>query len=96
MPITSSTGPTLCRHHHRAVHEDGFDVRTGADGQPVFFDRQGRPIPAAPKTRFRGNALALMTQNRRAGVDVSAETCVPEWDGEPMDDDMVVESLFQL
>lgn len=49
-----------------------------------------------PETRFRGNAFALMTQNRGARVDVSAETCVPVWDGERMDDDLVVESLYQL
>ncbi len=87
---------TLCRHHHRAVHEGGFDVRTGADGQPVFYDRQGKRIPEVPETRFRGNVFALITENRRAGVDVSAETCLPDWDGEGMDDDLVVESLFQL
>ncbi|RFF26887.1 MULTISPECIES: HNH endonuclease signature motif containing protein [unclassified Wenzhouxiangella] len=87
---------TLCRHHHRAVHEGGFGVRMGADGQPEFTDRHGRYIPEAPKPRFRGNAFALMTQNRRAGVDVSAETCVPAWDGEPMDDDLVVEVLYQM
>lgn len=52
--------------------------------------------PEVPETRFRGNAFALMTQNRRAGLDVSAETCIPAWDGEPMDDDLVVESLFQM
>lgn len=49
------------RHHHRAVHEGGFGVRMGADGQPEFTDRQGRHIPEAPKARFRGNAIALMT-----------------------------------
>ena len=87
---------TLCRHHHRAVHEGGFDVRMDADGQPVFYDRQGRPIPAAPETRFRGNVFVLVTENRRAGVNVSAETCVPDWDGQRMDDDVVVEGLFQL
>ena len=86
---------TLCRHHHRAVHEGGFDVRMSADGQPVFHDRKGRRIPEAPETRFRGNVFALMTANRRAGVDVSAETCVPEWHGERMDDDLVVEALYQ-
>jgi len=87
---------TLCRHHHRAVHEGGFDVRLGADGEPVFFDRQGRRIPAAPEKRYRGNAFALMMQNRRAGIDVTAETCIPAWQGERMDDDLVVESLFEL
>ena len=87
---------TLCRHHHRAVHEGGFDVRMGADGEPVFFDPRGRRIPQAPETRFRGNAFALMTQNRRAGIDVSAETCIPAWGGERMDDDLVVAGLFEL
>jgi hypothetical protein len=67
----------------------------GADGQPEFTDRRGRRIPETPKPRFRGNAFALMTQNRRAGVDASAETCVPAWDGEPMDDDLVVEILYR-
>ena len=37
-----------------------------------------------------------MTQNRRAGVDVSAETCIPAWAGERMEDDLVVEGLIEL
>lgn len=87
---------TLCRHHHRAVHEGGFDVQMGDDAQPVFFDRRGRRIPEAPQSRFSGNVFALMTANRRAGADVSAETCIPEWHGERMDDELVVDSLFAL
>jgi hypothetical protein len=87
---------TLCRHHHRAVHEGGFEVQMSANGVPKFFDRRGRFIPEAPETRFRGNVFALMTTNRRAGADVSAETCVPCWHGELMDDDLVVEGLYQL
>ncbi|WP_376695910.1 HNH endonuclease signature motif containing protein [Wenzhouxiangella sp. EGI_FJ10305] len=87
---------TLCRHHHRAVHEGGFDVLMGADGVPKFYDRRGRFIPEAPETRYRGNVFALMTGNRRAGADVSAETCIPEWHGESMDDDLVVELLYQF
>ena len=87
---------TLCRHHHRAVHEGGFDVRMGGGGQPVFLDRQGRPIPEVPETRFRGNVFALVTDNRRAGIDVSAETCIPDWDGQRMDDGLVVDSLYQF
>ena len=87
---------TLCRHHHRAVHEGGFGVQMSTEGQPVFLDRHGRRIPEAPEMRFRGNVFALMTANRRAGADVSAETCIPDWDGERMDDDMVVDGLVAL
>jgi len=87
---------TLCRHHHRAVHEGGFDVRMNGNGQPEFRDPNGKILPPAPQTRFRGNVFALMTQNRRAGVDVSAETCIPDWAGEVMDGDMVVGALMEL
>ena len=86
---------TLCRHHHRAVHEGGFDVFMNEHGRPVFTDRRGQPISDAPPTRYRGNAFALMTANRRRGVDVSAETCIPDWDGQRMDDDLVVDALWQ-
>ena len=78
------------------MHEESFDVRMGADGEPVFFDPRGRCIPSVPETRFRGNAFALMTLDRRAGVDVSAETCIPAWCGERMDDDLVVAGLLEL
>jgi len=87
---------TLCRHHHRLIHEGGFDVQMGTTGQPIFCDPQGKSIPQAPMTRFRGNVFGLMTQNRRAGVDVSAETCIPDWCGEKMDDDLVVGKLIEL
>ena len=87
---------TLCRHHHRAVHEGGFTVKMNPNGQPEFRDPNGKLLPPAPETRFRGNVFALVTQNRRNGLDVSAETCVPNWGGEVMDSDMVVGALYDL
>lgn len=38
----------------------------------------------------------MITQNRRARVDVSAESCIPDWGGEIMDGDMVVGALMEL
>ena len=87
---------TLCRHHHRAVHEGGFSVQMKSNGQPEFRDPNGRTLENAPEMRFRGNVFALINQNRRNGVDVSAKTCVPDWGGEKMDGDMVVIALFDL
>jgi len=87
---------TLCRHHHRAVHEGGFTVQMKAHGQPEFRDPNGKLLPTAPGTRYRGNVFALITENRRNGLDVSAETCIPDWAGETMDDDMVVGVLIDL
>ena len=39
---------SLCRFHHRAVHEDGFDVRRTRDGGFRFFDHKGWPLPDCP------------------------------------------------
>ena len=53
--------------------------------------------PQSPaKTRFSGNVFALINTNRRQGIRVSAETCVPEWGGEAMDSDMIIAKLVEL
>jgi hypothetical protein len=73
---------TLCRHHHRLLHEGGFHIRRRA-GYPddlVFVGPDGRRLahPAA----HPGRLDALMTDHARRGFRVSAETCVPRWYGE--------------
>ena len=87
---------TLCRHHHRAVHEGGFSVQMASNSQPEFQDRNGKPIPEAPQMRYSGNVFALINTNRRQGIEVTAEKCVPEWGGEAMDSDMVIAKLVEL
>jgi len=81
---------------HRSVHEGGFSVQMNAYAQPQFRDPNGKTLPNAPEIRYRGNVFALINQNRRNGVDVTAETCIPNWGGERMDGDMVVGALFDL
>ncbi|MBS3745381.1 MAG: HNH endonuclease [Wenzhouxiangellaceae bacterium] len=66
----------LCRHHHRLVHEGGFDVRMTANG-PEFTDATGRAIPAVAETRSRGNVFVLKLQNRKRGLALGAETTIP-------------------
>jgi hypothetical protein len=41
----------LCRHHHRKIHHQGWEVKIADDGHPWFtppehVDRQRRPLPA--------------------------------------------------
>jgi Domain of unknown function (DUF222) len=85
----------LCRTHHRRVHEHGFTA-TVRDGDLVFFDPAGREIPSAPARsplddaaldRWRADFL-------RCGIEISAETNQPGWDGEPVDYDSCVAALM--
>ena len=46
-----------CRFHHRAVHEEGFQVVADADGQFRFLRPDGVPLPAEPPAAcWRGGA----------------------------------------
>ena len=38
----------LCRRHHRAVHEEGYQVERQADGDLRFRRPDGRPLPQVP------------------------------------------------
>ena len=104
MPITSwadggetklSNLALLCRFHHRLVHEGGFGLAKLADGELQFTRPSGEVIPQAPETRSRGNASALIEENDQAGLNITSETTVPDWDGVRMDDDLAVSGLLQ-
>jgi 5-methylcytosine-specific restriction endonuclease McrA len=47
-PTTLSNLALLCRRHHRAVHEDGYQVAREADGALQFRRPDGRLLPAVP------------------------------------------------
>jgi Domain of unknown function (DUF222)/HNH endonuclease len=49
-PTTLSNLVLLCRLHHRAVHEDGYQVERAADGDLSFKRPDGRALPEAPLT----------------------------------------------
>ena len=87
----------LCRRHHRLVHEEGFGLNNrGADGAFNFTLPNGIIIPPGPDTRFSGNVVAQQVKNRELGLDITADTLVPNWCGEKMDNDLAVLGLLQL
>jgi hypothetical protein len=47
-PTTLSNLAILCRRHHRAVHEEGFQIERGADGVLTFRTPLGWSIPDVP------------------------------------------------
>ena len=47
-PTTLDNLALLCRLHHRAVHEEGYQVEREADGALQFRRPDGRPIPEVP------------------------------------------------
>jgi hypothetical protein len=48
-PTTLSNLAVLCRRHHRAVHEERFQIERGLDGALLFRDPHGWAIPNVPE-----------------------------------------------
>ena len=87
----------LCRHHHRLVHEGGFDCRRSEDGEIYFVDRRNQRLPEIPRlhdTTFAESA-AWMYQSFEKH-DVSPETCVTKHiAGQDLDYEHAVWLMFQ-
>jgi hypothetical protein len=73
----------LCRRHHVYVHEGGFRVEL-VDGEAQFFDPTGRRISEVGERPVVGADL-LESWLGDEGVEVTAETNAPGWDGTPID-----------
>jgi Domain of unknown function (DUF222)/HNH endonuclease len=90
---------TLCRHHHRLLHQGGFTIavdKTPGAQQLIFATPSGRKLessifPQFPDVSAETSAHGL--QQMAPAVD--AGTCVPQWQGEDCDYGMAVEALLQ-
>ena len=100
---------SLCRRHHRFVHEHGYRVALGRDGEPCFHGRDGEPVPLADEARrppvasdlhaaceaSHGDALTVLRASHAArGVAIDAATAFPRWDGAPLDAHLAVQALL--
>ena len=87
---------SLCRHHHRLVHEEGYRVecRRGRDGV-VFRRPDGRRLREVARPR-RGDPGHLAGEHRRGGVGIGAATIVPQWWGERLEIDHAVQALLAI
>jgi hypothetical protein len=73
---------SLCRFHHRCVHEDGFRVEALSSGRFRFYDRAGWPLPdfAPPPPPLSPDWLArTLGRNRERGIGQNgAQRGVPD------------------
>ena len=97
-PTTLSNLASLCRRHHRAVHEEGFTIVRRADGGLQFFRPDGRrlldapvpaPVPVDPVQSLRARHAAR-------GLNLNAETTRPGWLGERLDVVWAIDVLHPL
>jgi hypothetical protein len=86
-PTTLSNLTLLCRRHHRAVHEEGFQVDREPDGALRFRRPDGRllaEVPAPPAVPT-DPAHALRSHHAAQGLNIHPRTSCPSWLGEHLD-----------
>jgi HNH endonuclease len=73
---TLSNLTLLCRRHHRAVHEEGYQVERKADGTLRFTHPHGFVVPDVPPQPEVpvDPAEALRAQNEARGVAINMQT----------------------
>jgi hypothetical protein len=85
----------LCRRHHRLVHERGYSVEFGVDGDIEFTNQYGVPIPNIPRSPPPSGADALPDRHRRLGLTIDEETC-KNGTGDRMDLGYAVDAMISI
>jgi hypothetical protein len=85
----------LCTVHHHLVHEGGWTIARGADGELMFTSPAGRGLPAAPPRDRVGDDVTWLREWVDAhGVQPGPDTNMPRWDGHAPDYGLAVEGLL--
>ena len=97
-PTTLSNIALLCRRHHRAVHEEGYQLERLADGELQFRHPNGwilPDVPPAPDVPDQPVEL-LRALNEAEGLVLDAHTATPSWQGERLDVVYAIDVLHPL
>ena len=88
---------SLCRRHHRAVHEEGFRLAMDAAGDVRFAHPNGRPLVEAPPAPAWTRPALQPTDDglAAAGIEIGADTATPSWGGERLDLDYAMRVLWR-
>jgi hypothetical protein len=88
----------LCRRHHRAVHEDGYEVARMPDGSFLFRRPDGRALPDVPPSAAVPDdpVNRLRAKHEAQGLHLHARTACPSWLGERLDVGWAIDVLHPL
>ncbi len=97
-PTTLPNLALLCRRHHRAVHEEGYQIDRQPDGALSFRRPDGRLLPEvpAPPAVPDDPVEALRARHEAEGLRLHARTACPSWLGERLDLGWAISVLHPL
>jgi hypothetical protein len=91
----------LCRHHHRLLHQEGYEIVKHGEQQFEFLTPSGGTLKAALVPQFAAledvvsEALAIEREHDGIGLAIDSRTAVTRWEGEKMDYDLAVGAMLR-
>jgi hypothetical protein len=82
----------VCSYHHGLIHDHGYRIRRLA-GRWEFRRPDGTTIPTVAAS-LSGNAESLIEMHTRARLRVDRTTLTPDWDGDPLDLEPILDALL--
>src|SRR5438876_3258521 len=97
-PTSLSKHALLCRRHHRAVHEEGYQVDRQPDGELWFRRPDGRLLPEVPPPIEMPDdpVKVLRATHDEEELVLNARTSTPGWLGERLDVGWAIDVLHPL
>jgi len=97
-PTTLSNLTMLCRRHHRAIHEEGYQVERQPDGELQFRRPNGGIIPEVPRSADlpADPEAVIRAWHEEHGCALHARSTMPRWQGERLDVDYAIDVLHPL
>jgi hypothetical protein len=97
-PTTLLNLAMLCRRHHRAVHEEGFQCERQPDGELRFWRPDGQLLPEVPAAAAvpADPVHVLRARHETQGLRIHARTAIPGWLGERLDVGWAIDVLHPL
>ena len=84
-PTTLTNLLSLCRFHHKLVHEGGYRVTRSADGDIRFHDPHGRQLHYGTNLTANNGADALRATHQHLGINIEPDTITGTHCGDKLD-----------
>jgi Domain of unknown function (DUF222) len=87
---------TLCRFHHRYVHEENVTIQSQPNGNWGFLKPDGTAFDEVRPAQTPAYAWTdLVDAHDEQGIPIDSQTAATRWRGEAMDYGLAIQVLFQ-
>ncbi len=86
---------TLCRFHHRYVHEQHVSFEPQANGAWRFVRANGIAFTELPEAAGTHDWRKLIARHEETGIRIDHKTAATRWQGERMDYSVAIEALWR-